>query len=178
MAASFDERHAGAGNARKVFFSDPGTTFTPMSVSPEDAETLESRRFSVIELCRLFNVPPPIIQSYENNTFTNAATASVWFATNTLTPWARKIEAEVARSVFADPSGDFHLEIDLSGLVRGDYATRWVANVAAVNAGILTADEIRAQEGYGPKPLAEDPATSPPAAIVEAPDDHEAAGAP
>ncbi len=64
-------------------------------------------------------------------------------------PWARKIEAEFGRSVFSDPVW-FHIEIDLSGRTRGDYATRWQANVAAVNAKILTADEVRAQEGYGP----------------------------
>ena len=155
-------QYAGAANAKRVLFLDAGSRWQTISVSPEDAEVLASRQFSVIELCRLFNVPPPIIQSYENNTFTNASTASIWFATNTLTPWARKIEAEFARSVFADPSGDFHIEIDLSGLVRGDYATRWAANVAAVTARILTADEIRAQEGYGPLPKDEPP---PPAAV-------------
>ena len=65
----------------------------------------------------------------------------------------RKIEAEFGRSVFSDPA--YHLEIDLSGLVRGDYATRWTANVAAVTAGILTVDEVRAQESYGPRPATE-----------------------
>jgi HK97 family phage portal protein len=165
MEAWFNDRYTGAGAAKRVLFMDNGSKFTPISVSPEDAEVLESRRFSVIELCRLFNVPPPIIQSYENNTFTNAATASVWFATNSLAPWARKIEAEFARSVFADPNGAFHIEIDLSGLLRGDYATRWVANVAAVNAGILLPDEVRAQEGFGPLPKVK-PVATPPVATV------------
>lgn len=50
--------------------------------------------------------------------------------------------------MFTDPAS--HVEVDLSGLVRGDYATHWTANVAAVVAGILTADEIRTQKGYGP----------------------------
>ncbi|MBN8872661.1 MAG: phage portal protein [Rhodospirillales bacterium] len=154
MKAHFEAQAAGAENGKRILFVDPATKFTPLSISPEDAEVLESRRFSVIELCRLFGVPPPIVQDYSNSTFTNASQASTWFATNTLTPWARKIEAEFARSVFADPNGAFHLEIDLSGLVRGDYATRWTANVAAVQAGILTRDEVRAQEGYGPLPAA------------------------
>jgi HK97 family phage portal protein len=157
MQASFDERHTGARNAKRVIWADAGTTFTPMSVSPEDAEVLASRRFTVEELCRLFNCPPPIVQSYEFNTFTNSAQANTWFATNTLRPIARKIEAEFARSVFADPGGEFHLEIDLSGLMRGDYATRWAANVAAVAAGILTADEVRDAEGYGPISTADNP---------------------
>jgi HK97 family phage portal protein len=146
----FTERMAGAANAKRILFADKDSAFTPISVSPEDAEVLASRKFSVTEICRLFNVPPPIVQDYSNNTFTNAAQASLWFATNTLAPLARKVEAEFSRSVFTDSA--YHLELDLSGLVRGDYATRWQANVAAVGAGILTADEIREQEGYGPLP--------------------------
>ncbi len=169
MQQWFEDRYTGAANAKRVLFLDSGSKWTPISVSPEDAEVLASRHFSVVELCRLFNVPPPIIQSYENNTFTNASTASIWFATNTLTPWARKIEAEFARSVFADPSGGFHLEIDLSGLVRGDYATRWAANVAAVTARILTPDEIRAQEGYGPLPKDDPPPPTPAPAVAPVP---------
>lgn len=58
------------------------------------------------------------------------------------------MEAEFSGSVFTDPV--CHLEVDLSGLLRGDYATRWTANVAAVSASILTVDEVRAQEGFGP----------------------------
>ena len=145
----FAQHNTGAHNARKPLYLDKDTTVTPLSVSPEDAEVLASRKFSVVELCRLFNVPPPIVQDYSNNTFTNAAQANLWFASNTLAPLARKIEAEFSRSVFSDPA--YHIEIDLSGLLRGDYATRWTANVAAVGAGILSADEVREQEGYGPK---------------------------
>lgn len=168
LEAHWTQRNTGAANARRVLFLDRDSTVTPLSVSPEDAEVLESRRFSVIELCRLYNVPPPIVQDYSNSTFTNASQASTWFATNTLTPWARKIEAEFSRSVFADASGAMHVEIDLSGLVRGDYATRWTANVAAVAAGILTAEEVRAQEGYGPLPAAT-AAPAPPASPAAPP---------
>lgn len=152
----FTDRMAGAHNAKRILYADQDMVFTPMSVSPEDAEVLASRQFSVEEICRLFNVSPPIVQSYEHNTFTNSAQASLWFASNTLAPIARKIEAEFARSVIGDPTGAVHLEIDLSGLMRGDYATRWAANVAAVGAGILTADEVREQEGFGPLGVIDD----------------------
>jgi HK97 family phage portal protein len=121
-----------------------------MSVSPEDAEVLASRRFTVEELCRLFQVPPPIVQSYEFNTFTNSAQADLWFARHSLQPWARKIEAEFARTVFGDATGTFHLEFDFSAMTRGDYETRWKANIGAVGAGILTKDEVREAEGYPP----------------------------
>ena len=151
--AYYNDRLAGTHNAKRIFVADRDTTFIPMSVSPEDAEVLASRQFTVVEICRLMNVPPPIVQAYEYNAFASAAQANLWYATNTLAPIARKVEAEFQRSVFTDPA--FHLEVDLSGLVRGDYVSRWQANVAAVTANILTADEVRAQEGYGPRPATE-----------------------
>jgi HK97 family phage portal protein len=153
IADSFERRHAGPHNAKRSIILDEGMDWVPLSVSPEDAEVLASRRFTVEELCRLFNVPPPIIQDYSHGTFTNAAQAGLWFAQLTLLPWVKKVEAEFARSVFGEGS-EFHLELDLSGLTRGDFAARWTANVAAVQAGILTKNEIREAEGYDRLPEA------------------------
>lgn len=149
---------AGASKAKGVLFVDPSTTWTSISVSPEDAEVLASRRFSGEEIARLFGVPPPIIGDLSHGTFTNSETAGRWFAQFTLAPWARKIEAEFQRSVFADPTGATHIEIDLAGLMRGSYVERWTANVAAVTAGILTANEVRETEGYNPMPAKPGPA--------------------
>jgi HK97 family phage portal protein len=158
MRESFEQAYTGAQRGGRVVFADAESRFTPLQISPEAAEVLASRRFTVEEMCRLWNVPPPIVQSYEFNTFTNSAQANTWFAMNTLRPVARKIEAEFSRSVFG-AQDDHHIEIDLSGLMRGDYATRWTANVAAVEAGILTADEVREAEGYAPR-SSQDPALS------------------
>lgn len=139
----------GTANARKVLILDNGIQWQSISVSPEDAEVLASRRFSVEELCRLYQVPPPIVQDYTHNTFTNSAQASLWFAQFTLAPWIRKLEAEFSRSVII--GNDVSLEIDMSALVRGDFQTRWQSYAIAVQNGILSVDEIRAAEGYGPK---------------------------
>lgn len=148
----FSDAYTGAHNGKRVLFVDRDTKFTPVSVSPEDAEVLASRRFTGEEIARLFNVPPPIVGDLSHGTFTNAETAGRWFGMHTLTPWARKIEAEFQRSVFGDPASAAHMEIDLSGLMRGDYAARWTANVAAVQAGILQPNEVREQEGFNPLP--------------------------
>src|SRR3546814_715844 len=101
-------------------------------------------------LCRLFQVPPPIVQAYENNTFTNAAQAGLWFATFCLAPWARKIEAEFARSVFPS-NGPYELELDLSGFLRGDPETRWAAHKIALETNVLDPDEVRQIEGWNPR---------------------------
>jgi HK97 family phage portal protein len=149
LLARLRETQAGTRNARSIMLLDGGATWKSLSVSPEDAEVLASRKFSVEELCRVLGVPPPIVQAYEFNTFTNAQQAALWFAQFTLAPWARKIEAEFSRSVFG--ASDHSLELDLSGLMRGDYEARWKANVAAVQAGILDADEVREVEGWNPR---------------------------
>jgi HK97 family phage portal protein len=142
---------AGQHNARQIMILDNGAEWQSLSVSPEDAEVLASRRFSVEELCRVFQVPPPIVQDYTHNTFTNSQQAALWFAQFSLTPWVRKIEAEFTRSVFGGSSG-YELEIDLSGLMRGDYAARWAAYAVAVQNNILDVNEIREAEGYNPRP--------------------------
>ena len=147
------ERYEGTGAARRVMILDNKTKWSSISVSPEDAEVLASRRFSVEELCRLFQVPPPIVQDYTHNTFTNSAQASLWFAQFSLTPWCRKIEAEFARSVFNSNDGT-HMEIDLSGLMRGDFETRWKAWEIAVKNDILDRNEVREMEGWGPRAVA------------------------
>ena len=155
----FDRKFAGAANAGRALILDGGLKWVTSQVSPEDTELLETRKFGVVEICRLFQVPPPIVQAYENNTFTNAAQAGLWFATFCLAPWARKIEAEFARSVFPT-GGPFELELDLSGFLRGDPETRWAANKIAIETGVLDPDEVRQIEGWNPRKTPVAPASN------------------
>lgn len=142
--------HSSATNAGKIIILEGGMSYQPFALSPEDTELLASRKFAVEEICRVFQVPPPLIQDYSHNTFTNSETAGRWFAQFTLAPLARKIEAEFARSLFTSDS-DLELEIDLSGFLRGDPQTRWAAHKIAVDAGILDVNEVREIEGFNPK---------------------------
>ncbi|MBN8484128.1 MAG: phage portal protein [Sphingomonadales bacterium] len=147
---SFAARHTGTQNVGRVLVLDNGLTWTTAAISPEDAELLESRKFGIEEICRLFQVPPPLVQDYSHNTFTNSETAGRWFAQFTLAPWARKLEAEFARSVFPANSG-LELEFDLSGFLRGDPKTRWDAHKIAIETGVLDPDEVRHVEGWNPR---------------------------
>ena len=151
LRQEFNSIHEGAANARRVAVLDEGMSFEAFASSPEDSETLESRRFTVAELCRLYQVPPQIVQSLESNSFTSAETAAKWFAQLSLTPWARKLEAAFAKAVLSGEPGT-HLEIDLSGLMRGDYSARWASYATAVQNKILTPNEIRELEGFNPLP--------------------------
>lgn len=150
LREQFDERFSGARNAGRALILGGGLSWKPAQISPEDAELLETRRFGVEEIARLFQVPPPIIGDYTHNTFTNSETAGRWFATFCLAPWARKIEAEFSRSLF--PMGSpYELELDLSGFLRGDPETRWNAHKIALETNVLDADEVRQVEGWNPR---------------------------
>jgi HK97 family phage portal protein len=150
LRAAFEARSRGTAKAGETLILDGGMTWKQNQISPEDAELLESRKFAVEEICRLFQVPPPIVQDYSHNTFTNSETAGRWFATFCLAPWARKIEAEFARSVFP-ANGPYELELDLSGFLRGDPEKRWAAHKIALDAGVLDPDEVREVEGWNPR---------------------------
>lgn len=169
MRQQMKDRHSGATNAGSTLILDGGMQWKASQISPEDAELLETRKFGVEEICRLFQVPPPLVQDYSHNTFTNSETAGRWFAMFTLAPWARKIEAEFARSVFPS-GGPFELELDLSGFLRGDPATRWQAHAIALQHKVLDTNEVRQIEGWNarkeepkpdPEPIASDPVKEP-----------------
>jgi HK97 family phage portal protein len=152
LRENFERMHKGPQNAARALLLDQGLQWQSISVSPEDAELLASRRFSTEELARIFQVPPPLVGIMDHATFTNSETAGRWYAQHTLTPWVRKIEAEFTRSVFSEAAKSTHeLEIDLSGFLRGDHAARWEGHSIAVKNGILTPNEIREVEGYNPR---------------------------
>lgn len=152
LREQFEKLYSGAGNARRTIFLDNEMEWNAASISPEDAELLASRRFSVEEICRLFQVPPVVVGDLTNASFTNAETLLRFLGQFTLSAWARKIEAALTKSVLtADERGTVTVEFDLSGFLRGDPATRWNAHKIAVEAGILTTDEVREIEGFNPR---------------------------
>jgi phage portal protein BeeE len=149
IAQSWRDTHAGGHNAGKVAILEEGLQYNQVGVSPEDAELLESRRFSVVDIARIFGVPPPIIGDFSNASFNNASSATEWFGSLTLLPWVTKIEREFSRVVFNDDSCT--LSLDLSGMQRGDYASMMASNIAAVRSGIMSADEARVEANLDPR---------------------------
>ncbi len=147
-----EQRYQGPRNRAQFMVLDQGMDWKQMSLSAEDAELLASRRFSVEEVARIFEVPPPIIGDLTHGTFTNAETMLRLFAQRTLGNWIAKLEAAARKALFTSwERRRYSLSIDLSGLLRGDPETRWQSHKIAVEAGILDVDEVREVEGWGPK---------------------------
>lgn len=152
LTHAFAQRYSGTENARRTMILDSGLTWKGVAVSPEDAEVLSSRRFSIEEVARLFGVPPPIIGDLSHGTFTNSETLIRFFAQSTLAGWCSKFEAEFSRSVLGAGNPDLSITLDLSGLLRGDPEQRWKSYAIAAQHDILSLDEIREAEGYNPRP--------------------------
>jgi phage portal protein BeeE len=149
IGESWRQNVAGPLNARKPLILEEGMKAEPLSANAEDSEVLDSRQFAAEEIARLYGVPPPLVGIWRYSSFTNSEQANVWFGQNTLAPWCRAIELEFARSVFVDPSR-FELELDLGGLLRGDYATRARVGIDLQRAGTITPNELRHELGYAP----------------------------
>lgn len=154
-----DARFAGIKNAgRLAILSGGKMSYSPLATSPEDMEMLSARRFGVEEIARIFQIPPPLIQDYTHNTFTNSHAASLWFAQHTLGPWVRKLEESFKRALFSEGERQTHsIEFDMSSLLRGDAAQRWAAHDIAVKNDILSTDEIRQIEGWNARAKSEAP---------------------
>lgn len=153
LRQAFTEGHVGASKAGRALILDGGMKWQSMQVSPEDAELLNSRRFAVEEIARVYGVPPPMIGDLSHGTFTNSREAARWFGQFTLTPRVRRLEAELNRSLFGFGSR-YEIEFDMSSLLRSDPETRWASHKIAIETGVLDTNEIREIEGYNPRPAA------------------------
>jgi HK97 family phage portal protein len=150
LRRQFNDRHTGASNAGEAVILDGGLEMQVMQVSPDDAELLNSRRFAVEEIARVYGVPPPMIGDLSHGTFTNSREAARWFGQFTLTPRVRRLEAESNRALFGYGSR-YEVEFDMSSLLRSDPETRWASHKIAIDTGVLDTDEVREIEGYNPR---------------------------
>ena len=145
LRAQLEQQFAGAANRSRVLVLDAGSKWQALSSDLKDSEALATRQFMVAEVCRIFEVPPPIIQDYTHNTFTNAATAGAWFARFTLSAWARKFEATFKRTLL---DTDQWLELDMSAFARGDLGERFAAYAVALQNGVLAPEDVKRLEGW------------------------------
>jgi HK97 family phage portal protein len=158
LKESFLSRYGGSNRGAPAVLEE-GLKFEAFpSMSPEDQEALAARRFSTEEIARAFGVPAPLVGILDHASFTNSETLLRHFAQSTLAHWARKVESELSRSLLTDAERDtYEIEVDLSGLLRGSHAERWAAHKIALDAGVLTKDEVREVEGWSPLAKADAP---------------------
>ena len=126
---------------------EEGITVNPITMNLSDAQFLESRRFSVEEICRIFRVSPHLIGDLSRSTNNNIEYQSIEFVTHTIRPWCVRIERALNNFLLnIKEKGKYTIEFMLDGLLRGDTLTRQQSNQIKLNNGILTRNQWRQQE--------------------------------
>lgn len=151
LKESWEGRHQGLDNAQRVAILEEGMSVEKVGIPPDDAQFLQTRQFQVIEIARIFNVPPHKIADLSHATFSNIEQQSLDFVTNSLRPWLVRFEAEYKRQLMT-PQEQRQLDVEhmVDGLLRGDIQTRYNAYHLARQDGWLSANDIRARENLNP----------------------------
>lgn len=150
---SFTEGFAGELNAGRVPILDEGMAFKQISLASTDAQFLELRKFAVLEIARLFRMPPHFLAELERTTHSNAYELGAQFLTYTMLPWFRAWQDELALKLLTPKEQDaYFFEFLVDDLVRADIAARFTAYSQAVTNGILNPNEVRAAENRAPYP--------------------------
>lgn len=148
----FKARNAGLRNMHMPPILTGGAQFKPTIISPEQAQFLESRKFSVSEVARWFRVPPHMVGDMEKSTSWGSGIEqqSIAFVTNTLRPWIERLERAYSRYMLLFQP-DAYIRFDETRLLRGDSKTRAEVNASAIGWGWKSPNEARVDEGWEPR---------------------------
>ena len=153
LRESWNAAYGGSYNANRVAILEEGMTFTPISIPNNEAQFLETRKFQVDEICRIFRVPPHLVGNLEHATFSNIEHQSIDFAVHTIRPWLVRIEQSMNRALFSEQEkARFYVQFNMDGLMRGDYKSRMEGYAIARQNGWMSANDIRALENQNPIP--------------------------
>ena len=144
---AWQSQFGGSSNSGKIAVLEEGMKYTPISISPEQAQFLETRKFQINEIARIFRVPPHMVGDLEKSSFSNIEQQSLEFVKYTLDPWVVRWEQSIARSLLSEnEKKQYFVKFNLEGLLRGDYASRMNGYATARQNGWMSANDIRELE--------------------------------
>lgn len=153
---SWQSTFGGSGNANKIAVLEEGMKYTPIAISPEQAQFLETRKFQINEIARIFRVPPHMVGDLEKSSFSNIEQQSLEFVKYTLDPWVVRWEQSIMRSLLSDSEKkEYFVKFNLEGLLRGDYVSRMNGYAIGRQNGWMSANDIRELENLDRIPAEE-----------------------
>lgn len=156
MRDSWMSQFGGSANSNKIAVLEEGLKYTPISISPEQAQFLETRKFQINEIARIFRVPPHMVGDLEKSSFSNIEQQSLEFVKYTLEPWLVRWEQSIQRTLFsAEEKKTYFVRFNVEGLLRGDYASRMNGYAVGRQNGWMSANDIRELENLDRIPAEE-----------------------
>ncbi|PHM45884.1 portal protein [Xenorhabdus mauleonii] len=152
LKTDFEARHQGLVNAHKPMILEMGLQWKQISLSAEDAQFLETRKFQLEEICRIYRVPLHMVQNTDRATFNNIENLGIGFINYSLVPYLTRIEQRInAGLVKRSKQGQFYAKFNTGALLRGDMKSRLEAYAKGINWGIYSPNECRALEELNPR---------------------------
>ena len=153
---AWQSQFGGSANSGKVAVLEEGMKYTPISISPNEAQFLETRKFQINEIARIFRVPPHMVGDLEKSSFSNIEQQSLEFVKYTLDPWVIRWEQSIQRILLTpEEKTQYFVKFNVEGLLRGDYASRMQGYATARQNGWMSANDIRELENLDRIPAEE-----------------------
>lgn len=156
LRESWQAVYGGAANTGKVAVLEEGMTYQQIGIPPEEAQFLETRKFQVDEIARLYRIPPHMVGDLDKSSFSNIEQQSLEFVKYTLNPWVVRWEQALQKSLlFPEERKRYFIRFNVDGLLRGDYQSRMQGYAVGRQNGWLSANDIREIEDMNPIPAEE-----------------------
>ena len=150
---SWNAVYRGTTNAHKIAVLEEGMKYQQIGIPPEEAQFLETRKFQINEIARLFRIPPHMVGDLEKSSFSNIEQQSLEFVKYTLDPWVIRWEQALKKSLFLpEEKKEFFIKLNVDGLLRGDYQSRMNGYAIGRQNGWLSTNDIREMEDMNPLP--------------------------
>lgn len=147
LQRSWNQSQTSAGTKLLPF----GFKYNRISIAPEEAQFIETRKFQAEEICRIFSVPPALVQLESQTTYNNVEQQNLMFARHTVLPWAKRIEQELANKLLTMREARNHyFKFSLNDLFRGDMAARAQFYTQMLQNGVMNINEVRSTEELNP----------------------------
>lgn len=150
---SWNSVYRGVSNAHKIAVLEEGMKYQQIGIPPEEAQFLETRKFQVNEIARLYRIPPHMVGDLDKSSFSNIEQQSLEFVKYTLDPWVIRWEQSLQRSLLLPgEKGKYFIKLNVDGLLRGDYQSRMNGYAVGRQNGWFSANDIREMENMNPIP--------------------------
>jgi HK97 family phage portal protein len=141
-----------AREKRQALVLPAGLTVKTIGTDAEKAQLIETQRFLIEQVARIYNLPPVFLQDLSHGTFANVEQQDLHLVKHTLRHWVKQWEGELNLKLFGRLNRRQFVRVNLDGILRGDFKTRTEGYAAAIQHGVMTPDEARALEGRAPMP--------------------------
>ena len=150
---SWNSVYRGVNNAHKIAVLEEGMKYQQIGIPPEEAQFLETRKFQINEIARLYRIPPHMVGDLDKSSFSNIEQQSLEFVKYTLDPWVIRWEQSLQRSLLLPgEKGKYFIKLNVDGLLRGDYQSRMNGYAVVRQNGWFSANDIREMENMNPIP--------------------------